>query len=113
MSEFEEKVMGLLNQINEKLDKILGSKEPTTEPTEKAPIIEDKIIAKPSEVVEKQVQEEKNAILPPVEGRRVCPKCDGTAFTTLEDKNEVLHQMGGMKIYKKLYVCKICGTQVN
>ena len=114
MSEFEEKVIGFLEVINKKLDKLLGMESSSSNQEEGLSEKEDISTIKPSLVVEKRQEEEKSKVLLPLtEGRRVCPKCEGTAFTTLEDKNEVLHQMGGMKIYKKLYVCKICGTQVN
>ena len=49
---------------------------------------------------------------PPVEGRRVCPKCSGTAFRVEEDKTQVLMQQGGLKIYAKKNICKSCGTEV-
>ena len=49
---------------------------------------------------------------PPIEGRRVCPECKGTAFNAVEDKSQVLHQMGGVKIYAKKYICRGCGAEV-
>jgi len=104
----------ILEGIDNKLDKLLGTESSSN--TQEDVLSEEEEIApvKPSLIVEKQKEEETPEVLPPAaEGRRVCPKCQGTAFSTIEDKNEVLHQMGGMKIFKKLYVCKICGTQVS
>ncbi len=66
---------------------------------------------KPSEIVDRQEEEARMEEKPPVEGRRVCPECGGTTFSTLEDKSQVLHQMGGVKIYAKKYVCKQCGYE--
>ena len=66
---------------------------------------------KPSELVERRKEEERMIEKPPVEGRRVCPKCGGTSFNAVEDKSQVLHQMGGVKIYAKKYICKGCGTE--
>ena len=114
MSEFEEKVMEMLKKIDEKLDKVLemGSKAPAPQP---APAAASSTPApstvKPSALVEKQEEEDKMKEKPPVEGRRVCTKCGGTAFKTEEDKSNVLHQMGGIKIYAKRYICKGCGTE--
>ncbi|MFW9987524.1 MAG: hypothetical protein ACFFC3_02625 [Candidatus Odinarchaeota archaeon] len=83
------------------------SSAPTTSstPTPKATTV------KPSEIVDRQEEEARMEEKPPVEGRRVCPECGGTAFSTLEDKSQVLHQMGGVKIYAKKYVCKQCGYE--
>ena len=119
MSEFEEKVMEMLKKIDEKLDKILeiGSKHPTPQPipaaTSTAPSVSTPAptTVKPSELVEKQEEEEKMKEKPPVEGRRVCTKCGATEFNTVEDKTKVLHQMGGIKIYAKKYICKKCGAE--
>ena len=113
----------MLKKINEKLDKVLevGSKKPEPKPEPKpAPAAEPAIASptpaastvKPSEFVEKQEEEEKAKEKPPVEGRRVCPKCGGTAFRTEEDKTQVLMQQGGLKIYAKKNICKGCGTEV-
>lgn len=108
MSEFEEKVLSLLEKINDKLDKLLKSKPTST--------IEIKAAGtgtvKPSTIVEKQEEEEKAIEKPPVEGRRICPDCGGTDFRTEEDRSQVLHQMGGIKIYAKQYICKKCGKVV-
>lgn len=108
MTEFEEKVLTLLRTINEKLDKLLGSSPKST--------IEVKAAGtgtvKPSVVVKKQEQEAKAIEKPPVEGRRICPECGGTDFRTEEDKSQILHQMGGIKIYAKRYICKKCGRTV-
>jgi len=98
LSEFEEKVMEMLKKIDIKLDKILAMETKTPAP-------------KPSELVEKQQEEEKMKEKPPVEGRRVCTKCGSTEFNTIEDKSNVLHQMGGIKIYAKKYICKKCGEE--
>jgi len=123
LSEFEEKVLDLLKKIDEKLDKVLatGSKapepkpapaaEPATAPTAASPTPAASTV-KPSELVEKQDEEEKAKEKPPVEGRRVCPKCGGTAFRTEEDKTQVLMQQGGLKIYAKKNICKGCGMVV-
>jgi rubredoxin len=118
LTEFEEKVIDLLETINEKLDKVLeGSSTPaasastaaTTSSGSGAASIETSSGKKPSEVVEKQENEEKEKEAPPIEGRRVCPKCGGTDFKEVEDKSRILHQQGGMKIYAKNHVCKNCG----
>ena len=119
MSEFEEKVLDLLKKIDEKLDKILENESKVPEPTP-APAPEPAAVSptpaastvKPSELVEKQAEEEKAKEKPPVEGRRVCPKCGGTAFRTEEDRTQVLMQQGGLKIYAKKNICKSCGTEV-
>ena len=114
MSEFEEKVMEMLKKIDEKLDKVLemGSKAPAPQPTPAATSTASvATTVKPSALVEKQQEEEKMKEKPPVEGRRVCTKCGGTTFKTEEDKSNVLHQMGGIKIYAKRYICKTCGTE--
>jgi len=120
LSEFEEKVMEMLKKIDEKLDKVLemGSKAPAPQPTPVAASAASSAstpapsTVKPSALVEKQQEEEKMKEKPPVEGRRVCPKCGGTTFNTEEDKSKVLHQMGGMKIYAKRHICKGCGMDV-
>ena len=119
MSEFEEKVLDMLKKIDEKLDKVLdtGNKAPepkpapTPEPAAASPTPAASTV-KPSELVEKQEEEEKAQAKPPVEGRRVCPKCGGTTFRTEEDKTQVLMQQGGLKIYAKKNICKGCGTEV-
>ncbi len=110
MSEFEEKILNLLEKIDEKLDKLLDTKKPGG--------VEARAVAsagegyvKPSAIVEKQEEEQKAIEKPPVEGRRVCPACGGTTFNTEEDKTHVLFQQGGMKIYAKRYICKSCGTE--
>ncbi|MFW9947601.1 MAG: hypothetical protein ACFFBZ_06025 [Promethearchaeota archaeon] len=108
MPEFEEKVLSLLEKINDKLDKLLNPKLSST--------IEVKAAGtgtvKPSSIVERQEEEEKAIEKPPVEGRRICPDCGGTDFRTEEDRSQVLHQMGGIKIYAKKYICKKCGKSV-
>ncbi len=123
MSEFEEKVLDLLKKIDEKLDKVLdtGSKAPEPKPAPAAEPVTAPTAAsstpaastvKPSELVEKQDEEEKAKEKPPVEGRRVCPKCGGTSFRTEEDRTQVLMQQGGLKIYAKKNICKGCGMVV-
>ncbi len=105
MSEFEQKVLKLLENINGKLDTLLkgGSSATVTSSSPAytpAPVPESSR-PRPSELVEKQKEEERMIEKPPVEGRRICSKCSGTAFNTVEDKSQVLHQMGGVKIYAK------------
>jgi ribosomal protein S27AE len=118
LSEFEQKVLKLLEDINGKLDSLLksdtGATISTATVTSSAPApvaTPDVSRPKPSELVEKQKEEERMVEKPPVEGRRVCPECGGTTFATHEDRNQVLHQMGGVKIYAKRYVCKKCGWE--
>ena len=110
MSEFEKKVLDLLENINKKLDDVMGSIKAGAAP---APALSSVSSApagrKPSELVEQQKEEAKLIEKPPVEGRRICPDCGGTTFNAVEDRSNVLHQMGGMKIYAKNYVCKGCG----
>jgi len=100
LSEFEEKILNLLEKIDEKLDILLDTKKPGGVGTRAVASAEEGYV-KPS-AIEK----------PPVEGRRVCPACGGTTFNTEEDKTQVLFQQGGMKIYAKRYICKSCGTEV-
>jgi len=111
MSEFEAKVLNLLEEINAKLNRLLSSKDVTTVPSITSPTVGEGYV-KPSAVVEKQEEEEKAIEKPPVEGRRVCPECGGTSFNTVEDRENVLHQMGGVKIYAKKYICRKCGKEV-
>jgi formylmethanofuran dehydrogenase subunit E len=114
LTEFEEKVMEMLKKIDEKLDKVLknGSNHSASQPPPTVTATSSKAtMVKPSAVVEKQEEEEKMKEKPPVEGRRICTKCGGTTFNTEEDKSNVLHQMGGIKIYAKKYICKTCGTE--
>ncbi|MFX0005767.1 MAG: hypothetical protein ACFFA7_01230 [Promethearchaeota archaeon] len=113
MSEFEQKVLKLLEEINSKLDKVLKT-EPTSvssAPIASASTATTATTIKPSTIVNKQEEEARMEEKPPVEGRRICPECGGTAFTTHEDKSQVLHQMGGVKIYAKKYICKSCGYE--
>ncbi|MFX0141323.1 MAG: hypothetical protein ACFFDN_47230 [Candidatus Hodarchaeota archaeon] len=117
MSEFEQKVLKLLEDINGKLDKLLKSEiaSPTSVPSTPTPSAAPTPAAttvKPSEIVDKQEMEEKLMEKPPIEGRRVCPECGGTSFNTVEDKTQVLHQMGGVKIYAKKYICRQCGAEM-
>jgi ribosomal protein S27AE len=113
MSEFEQKVLKLLEEINTKLDKVLKI-QPTT--ASSAPVATTTYSSptstvKPSAIVDRQKEEARLEEKPVVEGRRICPECGSTSFTTHEDKSQVLHQMGGVKIYAKKYVCKQCGYE--
>ncbi|MHA1687761.1 MAG: hypothetical protein ACTSYC_08150 [Promethearchaeota archaeon] len=114
MQLMEEKVIKLLETINSKLDKLLDLGAPATpSPSFKSgstTIIEESG-KKPSEIVDKQLEEERLREKPPVEGRRVCPQCGGTSFKEVEDRSQILHQMGGMKIYAKKHVCRNCGFE--
>jgi len=118
LSEFEQKVLKLLEGINGKLDTLLtGGTTTSSSPAfvgspEPSRVTSDPISRpKPSELVERQKEAEKLIEKPPVEGRRVCAGCGGTTFNALEDKSQVLHQMGGVKIYAKKYICKNCGAE--
>jgi hypothetical protein len=116
LSEFEQKVIKLLEEINGKLDSLL-KKDLTSSPSAPSPLLASATDSeinrpKPSELVERQKVEERLQEKTPLEGRRVCPECSGTAFNTVEDKNQVLHQMGGVKIYAKKYVCRKCGYEM-
>ncbi len=120
MSEFEGKILNLLEKIDEKLDKLLGTKSSGSVGTKtvvstklEPPVVVStgEVSVKPSAIVEKQEDEQKAIEKPPVEGRRVCPGCGGTTFNTEEDRSQVLFQQGGMKIYSKRYICKKCGTE--
>ncbi|UCD02471.1 MAG: hypothetical protein JSV23_05530 [Promethearchaeota archaeon] len=98
--------MKLLEDINSKLDKLLTAEPVKATPanyTPKPSVAPSPAVStvKPSAVVDKQEMEEKMKEKPPIEGRRVCSECGGTAFNTVEDKTQVLHQMGGVKIYAK------------
>ena len=114
MSEFEEKILNLLKDIDKKLDKVLGAEgsapASTEVPAEVMPAASKaEPAAKPSEVVTKQAEAEAPEEAPSVEGRRVCPKCSATEFNQIEDKSKILHSMGGIKIYAKNYQCRSCG----
>jgi hypothetical protein len=110
MSDFEQKVISLLETINQKLDSLLDVKSQTG--TISHSIAEAGGTVKPSSVVERQEEEEKAKEKPPIEGRRICPKCGGTSFNTVEDQSQVLFQQGGMKILAKKYICRSCGTEL-
>jgi len=112
MSEFEDKVISLLEKINNKLDKLLNTSDSVSTSIKTTASSTGDEYVKPSALVEKQEEEQKAIEKPPVEGRRVCPSCGGTAFKTEEDKTQVLFQQGGMKIYAKNHICKSCGTAV-
>jgi len=116
LSEFEQKVLKLLEGIDSKLDRLLSPGTASTAPVKVTPTPSAApspapATIKPSAVVDKQEMDEKYAEKPIVEGRRTCAKCGGTAFNTVEDKSQVLHQMGGVKIYAKKNICKKCGTE--
>ncbi len=115
MSEFEQKALKLLEDINSKLDKLLKTEPGATAspvPSTSAAPSPAATTVKPSAVVDKQEEEARLEEKPPVEGRRICPECGGTSFATHEDKSQVLHQMGGVKIYAKKYVCRKCGYEI-
>ena len=113
MSEFEQKVLKLLEEINSKLDKVLKTEPTAVSATSSVSVSSPAATTvKPSAIVEKQEEEAKLEEKPPVEGRRVCPECGGTSFNAVEDKTQVLHQMGGVKIYAKKYVCRSCGKEM-
>ena len=112
MSEFEEKVLKLLKDIEKKLDKVIGEEgsasTPIKIPAEVMPATSKaEPAAKPSEVVTEEAEAPVEA--PAAEGRRVCPKCSATEFNQIEDKSKILHSMGGIKIYAKNYQCRSCG----
>ena len=107
MTDFEDKVLELLEKINKKLDMLLGSSDKEIRRSSRG-----EGYVKPSAVVEKQEEEQKALEKPPVEGRRVCPECGSTDFRTEEDKSQILHQMGGIKIYAKKNICKKCGYEL-
>jgi predicted nucleic-acid-binding Zn-ribbon protein len=110
LTEFEVKVLNLLEKINQKLDKLLASNISTSGSMRREDISSGGGYVKPSAVVEKQEEKEKAIEKPPVEGRKICPECGGTEFRTEEDKSQVLFQQGGMKIYSKRYICKKCSN---
>jgi len=116
LSEFEQKVLKLLEGIDSKLNKLLSLGTASSTPVQ-ATITPSAVsspapaIVRPSAVVDKQEMDEKIAEKPPVGGRRTCSKCSGTSFNAVEDKKQILHQMGGVKIYAKKYICRSCGTE--
>lgn len=107
MTEFEEKVLKALKDIDEKLDKLLIANSVIV--PVRAESVPSGAYVKPSAVVDKQEMEEKAKGKPPAEGRRVCSECGGTAFKEEEDKTQILYSQGGMKIYQKRSICKKCG----
>ena len=113
MSEFEQKVLKLLEDINSKLDRLLKAESTSVSSAPMTPSTSTPTptAVRPSAIVEKQEEEARMEEKPPVEGRRICPECGGTTFATHEDRSQVLHQMGGVKIYAKKYVCKQCGYE--
>lgn len=106
MSEFEKKVLEFLETINKKLDILIGGEIKLTPEQKDSP---SEGYVKPSAVVERQDEEERQQDKPSVDGRRVCPDCNGTDFRTEEDREKVVFQQGGMKMYAKKYICKKCG----
>ena len=101
MSEFEKKVLELLKNIDQKLDKVLGAGGSAPAPTK----VPAEVISK-GEGAATTAEAEKPAA---PEGRRVCPTCGSTEFNQIEDKTKILHSMGGIRIYAKNYQCKKCG----
>ncbi len=113
MTDFEDKVLNLLENINKKLDTLLSDTKSISSDKNIDKSNNTEEFVKPSVVVERQEAEERAIEKPPVEGRRVCPECGGTDFRSEEDKNQILHQMGGIKIYKRIYICKRCGFEMQ
>jgi hypothetical protein len=118
MTEFEDKVIKLLETIDSKLDKLLGPGSAGVTSVDAGKVIPTASEApapsiKPSAVVEKQEAAAKAIEKPPIEGRRTCPNCSGTSIKEQEDRTQVLHQMGGMKIYAKKLICRNCGYELN
>ena len=117
MSEFEQNVLKKLDEINQKLDKVLNM---SASPAAAAPVASAPSTApasapakiSPSALVEKQAEEAKLVEKPPTEGRRKCPDCGGTSFNSVEDKTQMLSAMGGIKIYAKKNICRGCGKEV-
>lgn len=107
LSEFEQKVLKLLESIDKKVDKLISSEisrlraESSTHAKTTTTI--------PVAAVDKQEMDDEQGEKPSVEGRRVCTSCGGTTFNTVEDKTLLLHSMGGVKIYAKKHICKTCG----
>lgn len=112
MTDFEDKVLNLLENINKKLDTLLSASPSMASNKGVSESNSEEGYVKPSAVLEKQEEEAKALEKPPVEGRRVCPECGGIDFRSEEDKNQILHQMGGIKIYKRIYICKRCGYEM-
>ena len=110
MSEFEQKVLSKLDEISQKLDKVLqASGSPSAAPSPAPSPAPAATTVSPSALVEKQRAEQEQVVAPPVEGRRTCPSCGAFDFNAVEDKSQMLSAMGGIKIYAKNYVCKKCG----
>ena len=114
MSEFEQKVLKLLEGIDNKIDKLISSEiskrraEMSTSAQTTTAIPSKASPTKPSTVVD-DLMDDKEGEKSSVEGRRVCTSCGGTTFNTVEDKTLLLHSMGGVKIYAKKHICKTCG----
>ena len=114
MSEFEQKVLTKLDEISQKLDKVLQASgspgaAPAPSPAPSPAPAPAATTVSPSALVEKQRAEQEQVVAPPVEGRRTCPSCGAFDFNAVEDKSQMLSAMGGIKIYAKNYVCKKCG----
>ncbi len=105
VQEFERKIFNLLEKIDSKLDRLLE--------TEVNSELSSEGVQKPSEIAEREEKKQDKEGTIKVEGRRVCPKCGETTFKEVDDKSEVLHQQGGLKIYAKKYICQNCGTAVK
>ena len=120
MSEFEEKVLNILEGIDKKLDKLVSAEiskrraesSGSTTTSSTASVGATSLSATRSSTIggvqETDGPSEEKAL---TETRRVCPKCSGTAFNAVEDKTQLLHSMGGVKIYAKKYVCRSCGHE--
>ncbi|MFX1395193.1 MAG: hypothetical protein ACFFAH_16740 [Promethearchaeota archaeon] len=120
MTEFEGKVLEMLNKINDKVDKIIIKRQaapitaPVSAPTASV-TIESTPTVKPSAVVSKQKEAEaeiKGEQKYSGEGRRVCPGCGSSEFNAVPDKSVVLHYVAGTPIYGKKHICKKCGKEV-
>ncbi|MFX1260340.1 MAG: hypothetical protein ACFFAN_21020 [Promethearchaeota archaeon] len=120
MTEFEGKILEMLNKINDKVDKIIIKREATVITTPiSAPAasvtIESTPTVKPSAVISKQKEAEaklKGEQKYSGEGRRVCPGCGSSEFNAVPDKSVVLHYVASTPIYGKKYICRKCGKEV-
>ena len=118
MSEFEQKVLSKLDEINQKLDKVLQARgsaasAPAPTPAPAAVSTPAPSNVSPSALIEKQKEEAEQVKRPPVEGRRTCPGCGSFDFNQVEDKTQMLSAMGGIKIYAKNYICRKCGHTMS
>ena len=124
MSEIQNEILELLKKISRKIDKLssIKAEQPAPAPKAVAPTpavgkatIEASSYVKPSAVVQKQEEAEKEAkgeVKPKTEGRKVCPKCGATEFNAIDDKTKPLHYISGSPIFAKKYICKKCGAEV-